>query len=70
MNKNLTMKMGNCPHRAYIPRVLELVRSGSVDPLQILTQQEPITSAIEAYRAFDLRQPGWVKVELEPQLLT
>ena len=30
------------------------------------SQTEPLTSAIEAYKAFDQRQPGWLKVELEP----
>jgi threonine dehydrogenase-like Zn-dependent dehydrogenase len=25
-----------------------------------------VSSAIEAYEAFDQRQPGWMKVELEP----
>jgi len=68
MNKNLSINMGNCHHRKYIPRLIELVRSGAVDPQQVLTQQEPLGSAIEAYRAFDQRAPGWVKVELEPQL--
>jgi threonine dehydrogenase-like Zn-dependent dehydrogenase len=70
MNKNLTLKMGNCNHRKYIPHLLELVSTGAVDPTEVLTRVQPITSAIEAYRAFDVRQPGWLKVELEPQLLT
>lgn len=67
MNKNLTIKMGNCNHRKYIPRLLELVRSGSVDPAEILTQVEPMTDVIEAYKQFDRRAPGWIKVMLEPQ---
>ncbi|NVI99030.1 glutathione-dependent formaldehyde dehydrogenase [Myxococcus sp. AM009] len=65
MNKNLTMKMGNCNHRKYIPKLLELVRTGVVDPTAILSHVEPMGSAIDAYRNFDLRKPGWVKVELE-----
>jgi len=44
----------------------DLVQSGVVDPTQILTQREPLTSAIDAYKAFDIRQPGWMKVELAP----
>jgi threonine dehydrogenase-like Zn-dependent dehydrogenase len=64
--KNLTIKTGNCPHRKYIPLLIELIRNGSVDPEQILTQIEPLSSAIEAYKAFDERQPGWIKVELDP----
>lgn len=66
MNKNLTIRMGNCNHRKYIPRLLELVRSGSFDPTRIITQQQPLASAIDAYKAFDTRQPGWLKVELMP----
>lgn len=66
MNKNLTMHMGNCPHRKYLPLLVEMVRNGTVDPTQVLTEVEPLTSAIEAYKAFDQRQPGWVKVQLDP----
>jgi threonine dehydrogenase-like Zn-dependent dehydrogenase len=66
MNKNLTVKMGNCNHRTYIPKLVRLVRTGVINPAKILTQVEPMTSAIEAYRAFDARQPGWMKVKLEP----
>jgi threonine dehydrogenase-like Zn-dependent dehydrogenase len=58
--------MGNCNHRKYIPKLLELVQTGSVDPTRVLTQREPLTSAIDAYKAFDARKPGWLKVELTP----
>jgi len=66
MNKNLTMKMGNCNHRAYIPRLIELVMARAIDPSLILTQHEPLTDAISAYKAFDTRQESWIKVELLP----
>jgi len=68
MNKNLTVRMGNCNHRKYIPALVEMVRSGVIDPAAVLTQQEPMTSALDAYKAFDERKPGWIKVELEPQV--
>lgn len=66
MNKNVTIKQGNCHHRRYIPELLKLVRSGVLDPSEVLTQVEPITSVLEAYKAFDRRSPGWIKVKLEP----
>jgi threonine dehydrogenase-like Zn-dependent dehydrogenase len=66
MNKNLTVRMGNCNHRRYVPRLVEMVRAGVVDPQTVLTQLEGVRSAIEAYEAFDAREPGWLKVELEP----
>jgi threonine dehydrogenase-like Zn-dependent dehydrogenase len=66
MNRNLTVRAGNCNHRKYIPMLLDLVQNGTIDPSDVLTQTEPIMNAIEAYKAFDTRSPGWVKVELEP----
>lgn len=67
MNHNITMNMGNCHHRKYIPRLIELVQAGRIDPTQILTRVEPMSDALEAFRAFDRRQSGWVKVALRPQ---
>src|SRR4051794_20664144 len=66
MNKNLTIKAGNCNHRRYVPKLVDLVRSGTVDPQNVITQLEGVRTAVEAYEAFDDRRPGWLKVELEP----
>ncbi|GAA5483120.1 zinc-dependent alcohol dehydrogenase [Haloferula sargassicola] len=65
MNKNLTLRMGNCHHRRYLPELVRLVRSGAVDPTRVLSRHEPVVSAIEAYETFDQRRAGWLKVELE-----
>ncbi|MDR5752298.1 MULTISPECIES: zinc-dependent alcohol dehydrogenase [unclassified Caballeronia] len=65
MNKNLTLKMGNCNHRSIVPDLVERVRNGSFDPLPVLTNREPIMNVMDAYKAFDSRQPGWLKVKLD-----
>ena len=66
MNKNLTIRMGNCNHRKYIPHLIEIVQSGVFDPTTVLTKVEPMASVIDAYREFDLRHAGWIKVEILP----
>lgn len=66
MNKNLTIRMGNCNHLKYVPMLVELVRTGRVRPTAILTQDEPLSDVIGAYEQFDKRQPGWIKVALQP----
>jgi threonine dehydrogenase-like Zn-dependent dehydrogenase len=66
MNKNLTIRMGNCNHRKYIPRLIELIQNGSFDPTQLVTQVEKLDSVLDAYKAFDTRRAGWMKVELLP----
>lgn len=66
MNKNVTLRMGNANHRRYYDVLIGHVQAGRLDPQKILTETEPMTGAIEAYKAFDERQPGWMKVELRP----
>ncbi len=66
MNKNLTVRMGNCNHRKYIPKLVDLIRTDVVNPSSVLTNLEPLTSAVDAYKLFDRREPGWIKVELLP----
>ncbi len=70
MNKNLTISMGNCNHRTYVPHLVDLVRMGGIDPTEIISETEPVGSAIEAYEAFDKREPGWLKVQLLPTSVT
>jgi threonine dehydrogenase-like Zn-dependent dehydrogenase len=64
MMKNLTIKAGNCPHRRYIPDLLRLVIDGTVDPALLLTRHEEVTDVLAAYREFQDRSPGWLKVAL------
>ena len=66
MNRNLTINMGNCNHRKYIPMLLEKVRTGAFDPTRLLSHVGPLVGAIEAYEHFDKRDAGWLKVMLEP----
>jgi threonine dehydrogenase-like Zn-dependent dehydrogenase len=67
MNKNLTLRMGNCNHRRYVPELVELVRSGAVRPSQLISQVGDLTGAIEAFETFDQRREGWHKVVLDPE---
>ncbi|MDG4828233.1 glutathione-dependent formaldehyde dehydrogenase [Solwaraspora sp. WMMD1047] len=64
MMKNLTIRSGNCHHRKYIPELLRLVTSGTVDPARLLTRHEPMGDVLSAYRQFQDRDPGWLKVAL------
>lgn len=69
MNKNLTINMGNCNHRKYMPYLMQLVQSGVIPTENILTQEAELVSAIDAYQDFDLRISGWMKVELRPSAI-
>jgi threonine dehydrogenase-like Zn-dependent dehydrogenase len=64
--KNLTIRMGDCPHRRYLPYLVRLVAQGAFKPSAILSQRSPFADAVEAYKAFDKHAEGWLKVELVP----
>jgi threonine dehydrogenase-like Zn-dependent dehydrogenase len=66
MNMNLTVNMGNGNHPRYIRKLLAMVESGVVDSDRILTQHEPMREVLKAYKEFDRRRPGWLKVALDP----
>jgi threonine dehydrogenase-like Zn-dependent dehydrogenase len=65
MNKNLTINMGNCNHKKYVGPLIELVRQGGFRPSDLVSQKASLADAIDAYRQFDKRMPGWTKVELK-----
>jgi threonine dehydrogenase-like Zn-dependent dehydrogenase len=65
MNKNLTIRLGNCNHRRYVPELVEMVRAGHLDPTRVLTHRTGLVSAVDAYKSFDRREEGWMKVALE-----
>lgn len=65
MGKNLTITMGNCNHRKYIPRMVDWVAKGEIDLLPFLTQHKPFSEIVECYKHFDKREDGWLKVALK-----
>ena len=66
MNCNHTVKAGNCPHRAPMPRIIDLIAFGRLDAGRAVTTQEGMTGAVEAYETFDRHEPGWTTVVVDP----
>jgi threonine dehydrogenase-like Zn-dependent dehydrogenase len=62
--KNLTLKMGNCHHRRYLPDLVSMVAGGRLDPTPLITRWVGTEDAIDAYASFDRREAGWTKVVL------
>lgn len=62
--KNIQVRMGTCSHRKYIPRLIELVRTGIVDPAAILPSSAPHADVLEAFGLFDRRERAWVTLDV------
>src|SRR5690606_29218336 len=64
LKKSLTINTGNCPHQKYIPKLIELTLSHSIDPSTVVAQMKPITDATTALSALGTHQCGWIKIDL------
>lgn len=64
-NRNLAVRAGNCDHRRYAPGLLSRIAAGHIDPSPIITRQETLRSAVDAYLSYDRREEGWTKVALD-----
>lgn len=67
-DKNLTYRSGRCPARHYLPRLLDLLATGRVDPAPLISHRLPLDRGAEAYALFASRGGGITKAVLMPAL--
>ena len=67
--KGLTFKMGQTHVQKYMRPLLDLIEQNKIDPSAIITHRVPLANAAEAYKTFEARANGCVKVVLKPQEL-
>jgi threonine dehydrogenase-like Zn-dependent dehydrogenase len=66
MNKGLTIKTGQTHVHKYVPRLLDFIRQGKIDPSFVVTHRIPLTDAPHGYEIFRKKQDGCIKVVLDP----
>ncbi len=66
MNKGLTIKTGQTHVHRYVPKLLEHIRSGAIDPSFVVTHRVPLREAAAAYEMFRKHEDGCIKVVLDP----
>lgn len=66
MEKGLSMAGGQTPVQKYWPTLLPLVQSGKLDPTIVITHVLGLGEAPEAYKHFNAKDDGWIKVLLKP----
>jgi len=64
--KNLTFRIGVCPIPEFWDDLLPLVQSGRLHPERVFTHRMPLSDGGEAYRIFDQKRDGVLKVLLDP----
>lgn len=64
--RDLTFRIGACPVRNYMARLLDLIERGEMDPSVVFTHSLPLAEAARGYDIFAHRRDGCVKVVLKP----
>ena len=64
--KGLTFKMGQTHMHRYMPKLLERIQNGDIDPSVVITHRLPLDKAPEGYDMFRAKQDGCIKIVLEP----
>lgn len=68
MEKGLSMHAGQTPVQKYWKSLLSMVQEGKLHPEMVITHQLPLSKAPEAYKMFNEKQDGCIKVVLKPEL--
>lgn len=65
-SKGQRIGTGQANVKAYNRRLCNLIEVGKAKPSFLVTHELPLRDAPEAYRHFDARENGWIKVLLKP----
>ena len=60
--KGLTFRIGTCSVPAHWPQLIPLIQQGRLHPERFVTHQMSLADGAEAYRLFDARQAGALKM--------
>ena len=66
MQKGLTVKTGQTHVHRYVPKLIEEIQRGRIDPSFVITHKLPLGQAPQAYETFRDKKDGCIKVVLKP----
>jgi threonine dehydrogenase-like Zn-dependent dehydrogenase len=66
INRGLTFKMAQTPVQAYMPKLLERIERGEIDPTFVITHRATLDQGPELYKTFRDKKDGCIKVVLKP----
>ncbi|MGY6500790.1 MAG: zinc-binding dehydrogenase [Acidimicrobiales bacterium] len=64
--RDLTFRIGLCPVQSTWEELIPLVATGRLAPEQVITHRMALSDVTEAYRLFEAREDGVLKVLLDP----
>ncbi|MNI96518.1 putative oxidoreductase [compost metagenome] len=66
VNKGITIRANQASVKRLLPRLIEHVREGRINPKAIITHRVPLEDVAEAYHLFSSKLDGCIKPVLIP----
>ena len=66
LNRGLTFKMAQTPVQHYLPKLMEWIEQGKIDPSFVITHKGTLADGPDLYKTFRDKQDGCIKVVLKP----
>ena len=66
INRGLTFRMAQTPVQAYMPKLLERIEKGEIDPSFVITHRATLEDGPELYKTFRDKHDGCIKVVIKP----
>lgn len=70
MNKQITIRAGQCSVKRYMPRMFEHIRNGRIDAQKVFTHRLTLEEGPDAYHTFAQKREDCIKVALFPNAST
>jgi threonine dehydrogenase-like Zn-dependent dehydrogenase len=66
INRGLTFRMAQTPVQHYVPKLMNLIEEGKIDPSFVITHVASLEKGPELYQKFRDKEDGCIKVVLRP----
>jgi S-(hydroxymethyl)glutathione dehydrogenase/alcohol dehydrogenase len=64
--RNVSLKMGQAPVVNIMPKLYEMIENKELDPTDIITHRVSLDEAAKAYKLFDEKEDGSIKMIFKP----
>ncbi|MFZ5519732.1 MAG: zinc-dependent alcohol dehydrogenase [Pseudomonadota bacterium] len=66
INKGLTLRMNQASVKRHLPRLIEHIRAGRIEPSRVITHKVPLEEVADAYHIFSSKLDNCIKTILVP----
>ena len=66
INRGLTFRMAQTPVQHYLPKLLDRIAQGEIDPSFVVTHRATLVEGPDLYKKFRNKKDGCIKVVMKP----